>query len=113
MVGVKGILNELHRAHSGTEKMYKTASQLYFWWGMKNTIRQKVDSCNACMESRPKQTRPPAIMNPPSAALKPMRYVGIDLFDAAGGQWLAMVDRFSGYAWAKQLKSTNTSAMTK
>ena len=26
---VKDILNELHRAHSGTEKMYKTASQLY------------------------------------------------------------------------------------
>ena len=25
--------------------MYKTAVQLYFWPGMKNTIKQAVDSC--------------------------------------------------------------------
>ena len=35
---IQGIMKELHRAHSGIEKMYKTAVQLYFWPGMKNTI---------------------------------------------------------------------------
>ena len=39
--------------------------------------------------------------------------MGIDLFDAAGGQWLALEDRFSGYAWTKKPKSTNTSAILK
>ena len=41
---VDKIMRELHRAHSGIEKMYKTAVQLYFWPGMKNTIKQAVDS---------------------------------------------------------------------
>ena len=80
---------------------------------MKNSIRQKVDGCSSCMESRPRQTRPTVTMNAPSAALEPMRHMGIDLFDAAGSQWLALVDRFSGYAWTKKLKSTNTSAILK
>ena len=39
--------------------------------------------------------------------------MGIDLFDAAGSQWLALVDRFSGNAWTKKLKSTNTSTILK
>ena len=41
---IQSIMKELHRAHSGIEKMYKTAVQLYFWPGMKNTIKQAVDS---------------------------------------------------------------------
>ena len=110
---VKDIVNELHRAHSGTEKMYKTASQLYYWQGMKNSIRQKLDGCSSCMESRPRQTRPTVTMRASSAAIEPMRHMGIDLFDAAGSQWVALVDRFSGYAWTKKLKSTNTSAILK
>ena len=35
---VKTITQELHRAHSGVEKTYKTATQLYYWPGMKNSI---------------------------------------------------------------------------
>ena len=41
---VQSIMKELHRAHSGIEKMYKTAVQLYFWPGMKNIIKQAVDT---------------------------------------------------------------------
>ena len=37
-----------------------------------------------------------------------MRCVGIDLFTAAGSDRLAMVDRYSGYAWAAKLTNTTT-----
>ena len=57
---VGNIMKELHRAHSGIEKMYKTAEHLYFWPGMKNTIKQAVDNCTACREDRPAQVCPTA-----------------------------------------------------
>ena len=34
------ILKELHRSHSGILKTYTTAAQLYYWPGMKNSIKQ-------------------------------------------------------------------------
>ena len=81
---IQSIMKELHRAHSGIEKMYKTAVQLYFWPGMKSTIKQAVDSCAACREDKPTQARPTANITPPSEAAEPMKHVGTDLFDAIG-----------------------------
>ena len=100
---IPAILDELHKLHSGMEKTYKTATQLYYWPGMKNHIRQKIDSCSACMEERPKQARQPVKLQPPSAATEPMRHVGTDLFDAMGHPWLTLVDRYSGGVWWRTL----------
>ena len=37
--------------------------------------------------------------------MTPMRHIAMDLFDALGKKWLAMVDRYSAYAWLeKQIK---------
>ena len=89
---IQSIMKELHRAHSGIEKMYKTAVQLYFC--MKNTIKQAVDSCAACREDRPAQANPTGHINPPSESAEPMRQVGTDLFDAIGKKWIVLVDRY-------------------
>ena len=78
------------------QKMYKTAVLLYFWPGMKNTIKQAVDSCTACREDRPKQARPTTNITPPSEAAEPMRHVETDLFDAVRKKWIVLVDRYSG-----------------
>ena len=109
---IPAILDELHKSHSGMEKTYKTATQLYYWPGMKNHIRQRIDSCSACMEERPRQARQPVQLQLPSAAIEPMRQVGTDLFDAIGHPWLTLVDRYSGYAWVKKMKNTNTESIT-
>ena len=109
---IQSIMKELHRAHSGIEKMYKTAVQLYFWPGMKNTIKQAVDGCAAYREDRPSQARTTAKINPTSEAAEPMRHVGTDLFDAIGKKWILLVDRYSGYAWTHQLKRTDTATVT-
>ena len=37
-----------------------------------------------------------------------MRSVSLDLFAAAGHDWLAMVDRYSGYAWTTKLSNATT-----
>ena len=93
------ITQELHRAHSGVEKTYKTASRLYYWPGMKNSIRQIIDKCAVCREDRPRQPRPTATITPPFTAEYPMNHVGTNLFDAIGKKWIVLVDRYSGYAW--------------
>ena len=54
--------------------------------------------------ARPKLLAP----DPPSQALQPMRSVSLDLFAAAGHDWLAMVGRYSGYAWTTKLSNTTT-----
>ena len=96
------------RAHSGMTKMYNTARQLYYWPGMKSEIQGKVNNCATCQRYLPSQPRPEIIFTPPSAALCPMHHVAMDLFDADGKKWLVMIDRYSGYAWLKQLQKTTT-----
>ena len=44
----------------------------------------------------------------PSAVLQPMCSVSVELFSAAGQDWLAMVDRYRGYAWTEKLSSTSS-----
>ena len=101
------ITKERHRAHSGVEKTYITATQLYNWPGMKNSIRQTINNCSVCREDQPKQARPTATITRPSTAKYPMNHVGTDLFDAIGKKWSVLADRYSGYAWASELKCTD------
>ena len=94
----KHVMKELHRAHSGLTKTYKTASQLYYWPSMKNDIKQTIDACTACQESRPTQPRIRLTPKGPVTST-PMQEVGADLLEALGQNWLVLVDRYSGYAW--------------
>ena len=108
----KSIIKELHRAHSGYTKTITTARQLFYWPGMRNELMQAIDACQACQADRPTQARTPLKgKQPPSSAEIPMKHVGADLFDVQGKDWLTLVDRYSGYAWAEQLRSTNTRAV--
>ena len=110
---VATITQELYRAHSGVEKTYKTAAQLYYWPGMKNSIRQTIDNCKVCREGRPTQARPTASITPPSSALYPMNEVRTDLFDAIGNKWIVLVDIYSGYAWTQELRHTDTATVVR
>ena len=40
-----------------------------------------------------------------------MLHAACDLFSAVGNQWLALVDRFSGYAWTTALRRLDTKAV--
>ena len=99
----KTVLAELHRAHSGITKTYATATQLYYWPGMKNCIKTFLSKCATCQKISASQAR-----TAPSAAELPRNNLGMDLFDASGKKWLAVVCRYSGYAWLSLLKKTTT-----
>ena len=107
----KAVIKEFHKAHSGISKTYGTAVQLYYWPGMKNCIKTFLSSCKICIKHSPSQARPPVTGTAPSAAKLLMNDLGVDLFDALGKKWLAVVCRFSGYAWLSQLKKTTTASV--
>ena len=102
------ILQQLHLAHSGVVKTYRTARQLYYWPGMKNDIITLIEKCIPCEQYQLSKARPELIGQPQSQASTPMRHVAMDLFDAQGKSWLAMVCRYSGYAWLAKLGRTST-----
>ena len=108
----KFVIRELHNAHSGLTKSVITAQMLYYWPGMHSDIKSYIHACVPCQQARPSLARSKLLSPvPPSQSLQPMHSVSLDLFTAAGQDWLAMVDRFSGYAWTAQLSNTTTRHM--
>ena len=78
---------------------------------MKNCIKTFLSSCKICIKHSLSQACPPVTGTAPPAAKLPMNDLGVDLFDARGKKWLAVVCRFSGYAWLSQLKKTTTASV--
>ena len=89
-------------------KTYATATQLYYMPGRKNCIKTFLSKCATCQKFSGSQARTPVKGTAPSAAEFLMNNLGMDLFDAAGKKWLAVVCQFSGYAWLSLLKKTTT-----
>ena len=104
----RNIIKELHRAHSGMTKTFKTAGQLYFWTNMKEELRKAIDACQHCQEDRPTKARP--ILNGllPSASTQPTLYLATNLFDLHGDTYIILVDQYLGYAWTEKLRRTDT-----
>ena len=73
------ILKELHRSHSVNLKTYTTAIQLYYWPGMKNSIKQMIESCGSCQRDRPSKQRTTIHISPPSNAQSHIKPVAADL----------------------------------
>ena len=79
---------------------------------MKADIEQSVANCSPCQAQRQSNTRPHMdTVNLPGEAKQPMLHTACDLFSAVGKQWLALVDRFSGYAWTTALRRLDTKAV--
>ena len=101
------VCHALHIPHCGITKTKKMAAALYYWPGMNNDIEQLITNCQECLMLKPsQQLEPSTSLETPFA---PMSHVGVDLFELDGAQWLLMVDRYSGWPWAKKLASTNAS----
>ena len=105
----RDILRLLHLPHQGEEKTLATARQLYYWPGMKNSIRQICKECPACQAEQPSQQRLPL---QPTHAAAPMEMVALDFFEWSGHHYLLMVDRFSSWPWVHKMRSTTTAATT-
>ena len=79
---------------------------------MKTDIEQSVANCSSCQAQRQSNPRPKLdTVNLPGDAKQSMLHTACDLFSATGKQWLALVNRFSGYAWTIALRKLDTKAI--
>jgi len=106
-----GLLTKLHTdGHSGITRMKRLAQDIVYWPGISKDIKLYVDRCAPCQEVLPSQPAEPLIMQ---TATYPMEKMGCDLFSWNGGDYIALVDRYSGYLWCKRLRQTKTENVTK
>ena len=106
------LLHLWHNSHAGENKIQMLAKSSFYWPFMRNEITQLVQSCSSCMKTMPSKCHRPRKGGTSILKLKPMDEVAFDLFTFEG-EWLIMVDRYSGYFMMKKLNSTTTSAVLK
>ena len=105
------MLSRLHtEGHCGTTKMRRLAQEMVFWPGIGKDILDFVTKCGPCQEQLPSLPKEPLISQ---SADRPMEQISCDLFQWEGKDYLAVVDRYSGYIWAKILRKTGTENVTK
>ena len=103
------ILSKLHIQHTGQNKTYQNAKQLYFWPSMKNEIKQIVESCPKCVRMLPSQSAEEQIQTVTS---RPMEAISVDLGQQNGDHFLIGADRYSGWPFVTKLHSLITKAIT-
>ena len=106
----KRVLNALHSdSHGGITKMRVLARETVFWPGISKDILDLVNACPVCQEFQASLPKEPLQTQ---FALFPMEQIGTDLFQWHGKDFLATVDRFSGYIWCHKLRRTGTGDVT-
>jgi transposase InsO family protein len=99
----KDVLTLLHRGHVGMTTMAKRADDMVWWPSMRNEIKKWVERCSECQSSRPQQRREPMMsFTVPQA---PGLMVHADYFEMGNGDYLILVDGFSG--WMEVLSANN------
>ena len=106
------LLHLWHNSHAGEKKIKLMAQSSFYWPHMSNEIKQLVQSCSSCMRNLPSKCHKPKKGGTSILKLNPMDEVSFDLFTFEG-EWLIMVDRYSGYFMIEKLNSTTTSAVLK
>ena len=107
---VPGILKLLHLSHQGIRKTLREARSLYYWLYMTRDITNMVKACRECQTFQPSQQNQPLTQ---TSADYPMQKVSADFFQIeGGGHFLVMVDRYSGYPFVDQMRTTTTAALT-
>ena len=81
-----------------------------YWPAMNADIEQAINNCSICAEYQKQQTREPLL--PTTTPGLPHSHVGTDVFDYKGKKYLSLVDYYSKYIDAVELKAEATIAIT-
>ena len=106
----KGILEILHRPHTGQVKTKRNAKALYYWPGMNNDIKRITEQCDQCRLHLRSQSNEPLQQ---TVAERGFQMLSTDLFEALGQKFIVIADRYSGMVFCEKLNSETTTAVTK
>ena len=107
----KEILEKLHAAHQGEEKMKKHARSAVFWNGINKDIDQTASHCTECQEAQPRQTREE--LEPTDIPSYAWHTVGADLFFLDNADYLIVADYYSKYPFVYKLPSTEGTTISR
>ena len=89
------VKERLHSAPLGYDSMMRRARGLVFLPSMSREIKQLADSCEICLEAKPRNQKETLIQHVPSD--EPWEKIGVDLFTIANRDYLVTVDYFSNF----------------
>ena len=87
--------------------MLARARKSWYWPGMYRDINNHIDSCGTCQEMAPSHTKEPITLTEPPDY--PFQKVVADLFEIHGYDYLAYVDRLTGWAELAHFPNSTTS----
>ena len=107
----KEILEKLHAAHQGREKMKLRARSAAFWNGINKDIDQTASHCTECQKAQPRQTREE--LEPTDIPPYAWHTVGADLFFLDNADYLIVPDYYSKYPFVYKLPSTESPTISR
>ncbi|TRY76923.1 hypothetical protein TCAL_10144, partial [Tigriopus californicus] len=92
----RAILEDLHVAHPGMERSLSRARECVYWPGMHHEIKAMVQQCPECEENKASHQQEPLIQDPRPDW--PGEAISTDLFHHKAKKYLAVIDKYSGWA---------------
>ena len=105
----KEMLQLVHKSHLGIVKSKSRAREVMYWPAMNSDIEDLISSCTTCAEFTKKQTSEPLLPTPTPDL--PYSHVGTDIFEFNNKKYLVLIDYYSKYIDAVELKSESISAV--
>jgi hypothetical protein len=103
------MLKLIHESHSGIVKCKQRAREVMYWPTMNTTIEEEIRNSSKCATYQHKQSYEP--LKPTTTHEIPYDEVGCNLFDFEQKKYLMIVNYYTRYFDAFELKSATTSAV--
>lgn len=91
----KMMTDNVHEGHFGIEKCINLAKQVLYWPNMSVDIKNKVESCEVCLQYRRKNVKQPLLPHEP--VFLPFEKIAIDFCDFEDKKLMIVVDYYSGF----------------
>ncbi|XP_042143904.1 uncharacterized protein K02A2.6-like [Ixodes scapularis] len=101
------ILNLLHTAHAGKDRMKRRTREILFWPGINADIDREHDKCSKCEKYKSRNAKMPLLSH--ALPTLPWQLVGTDFFTHEGKDYIILVDFYSFYFEVEEMKSTTAS----
>ena len=107
--GAQGGLTVNPLQSRGHDQSKALARQVYYWPNMAKDIEDMIARCSTCQALGPSMAATSSMEREDDSI--PGSHYGVDLCHFEGQDWVVLMDRHSGYPFAKRLNKTNTAAV--
>ena len=103
------MIQRLHSNHAGVQASLRRACEVFYWPGMNRDIKERVAKCSVCSRYQLANQKEP-LKSPPTPG-RPWQYIGTDLCQLHGKDYLVTVDYYSNFIEVDRLYSTSSNAI--